>query len=75
MFIQCSYKLFQRKYLKDIIQSNQDFDIKNFTDNLEYLRELSKYKYNLCPEGNNFESHRIWESLVLVRGQSSYQIL
>ena len=38
--------------------------IKNFSDNLEYLRELSKYKYNLCPEGNFFESHRIWESLI-----------
>ena len=40
------------------------FIIKNFSDNLEYLRELSKYKYNLCPEGNFFESHRIWESLI-----------
>lgn len=66
--ILCSFNVHtnypERKYLKDIIQSNQDFDIKNFTDNFEYLRELSKYKYNLCPEGNNFESHRIWESLV-----------
>ncbi len=66
--ILCSFNVHtnypERKYLKDIIQSNQGFDVINFTDTLEYLRELSKYKYNLCPEGNNFESHRIWESLV-----------
>ena len=39
-------------------------DVKNFKKNKDYLRELSKYKFNLCPEGNNFESHRIWESLI-----------
>ena len=27
------------------------------------MKELSRYSFNLCPEGNNFESHRIWESL------------
>ncbi|MDB3983797.1 hypothetical protein N9437_02925 [Acidimicrobiia bacterium] len=53
-----------RKHLKDLVQNNQTIDIKTFSDNFEYLKELSKYKYNLCPEGNNFESHRIWESLV-----------
>lgn len=41
------------------------FDIKNFDKSEEYLNELSFYEFNLCPEGNNFESHRIWESLIL----------
>ena len=39
-------------------------NIKNFDSNKKYLSALSKYKFNLCPEGNNFESHRIWESLI-----------
>ena len=25
---------------------------------------MSTYLFNLCPEGNDFESHRIWESLL-----------
>ena len=36
-----------------------------FDDRLKYIDSLSQYKFNLCPEGNNYESHRIWESLLL----------
>tara|TARA_B100000575_G_scaffold294424_1_gene310265 strand:- start:5762 stop:6655 length:894 start_codon:yes stop_codon:yes gene_type:complete len=49
---------------KNVLQRQDIFVVKSFSDNLEYLRELSKYKFNLCPEGNFFESHRIWESLI-----------
>lgn len=49
---------------KNAMQRQDIFVVKNFTDNLKYLRELTKYKFNLCPEGNFFESHRIWESLI-----------
>ena len=31
---------------------------------MEYLKQLSTFEFNLCPEGNNYESHRIWESLL-----------
>ena len=41
-------------------------DILRFENRVEYLNTLSNYKYNLCPEGNNYESHRIWETLYLV---------
>ena len=40
---------------KNVLQRQDIFIVKNFSDNLEYLRELSKYKFNLCPEGNFFE--------------------
>ena len=49
---------------KNVLQRQDIFVVKRFSNNLEYLRELSKYKFNLCPEGNFFESHRIWESLI-----------
>ena len=53
-----------RKPLMKIAKEKDDVVIKKFNIPYEYLNELSKYKYNLCPEGNNFESHRIWESLL-----------
>lgn len=31
----------------------------------DYLYELSKYKYAICPEGNGPDCHRIWECLYL----------
>lgn len=33
--------------------------------NYIYLKELSKSMYNLCPEGNGLDTHRIWESLLV----------
>ena len=53
-----------RKPLMEIAKEKDEVVIKKFDVPYEYLIELSKYKYNLCPEGNNFESHRIWESLL-----------
>ena len=55
----------QREPLLEIAKSKNDFiDIKNFSKSKEYLETLSTYLFNLCPEGNDFESHRIWESLL-----------
>jgi len=53
-----------RKNLNELVLNDPKVDIKKFTKNTDYLKQLSTYKYNLCPEGNNFESHRIWESLI-----------
>ena len=53
-----------RKPLLDISKKHPDIDIANFDNQFKYLENLSTYKFNLCPEGNNFESHRIWESLL-----------
>jgi len=55
----------QREPLLEIAKSKKNFiDIKNFSKSKDYLQTLSAYLFNLCPEGNDFESHRIWESLL-----------
>ena len=65
--ILCSFKegtnKAERVPLLNIAKKNKSIDIKNFSNNLEYLSELASYKYNLCPDGNYFESHRLWETL------------
>tara|TARA_Y100000992_G_C21253063_1_gene486969 strand:- start:172 stop:1056 length:885 start_codon:yes stop_codon:yes gene_type:complete len=55
----------QREPLLEIAKSKKNLiDIKNFSKSNDYLQTLSTYLFNLCPEGNDFESHRIWESLL-----------
>jgi hypothetical protein len=34
-------------------------------DQYNYLYNLSKYKYAICPEGNGIDCHRLWECLYL----------
>lgn len=53
-----------RNYLLNIAEKHPDVEILRFDDRLEYLKMLSTFEFNLCPEGNNYESHRIWESLL-----------
>ena len=66
--ILCSFSVHTNYKVRNplLLQSKKDnkVDVKNFDSSYEYLKELSTYKYNLCPEGNNYESHRIWESLL-----------
>ncbi len=66
--ILCSFNVHtnfnERKSLIEKVKNNSLYDIRKFTSSYEYLTELSKYKFILCPEGNNYESHRIWESLI-----------
>ena len=54
----------ERNPLINIAKKHTDIDILHFEDRLEYLKQLSTFEFNLCPEGNNYESHRIWESLI-----------
>lgn len=55
----------EREPLLNIAKSKSRFiDIRNFSKSKDYLNALSTYLFNLCPEGNDFESHRIWESLL-----------
>ena len=53
----------ERHPLLKIAEAHDEIDILRFENRVEYLNTLSNYKYNLCPEGNNYESHRIWETL------------
>jgi hypothetical protein len=65
--ILCSFSVLtnrvEREPLINISKEILEIEVKHFNNNLEYLNNLSNYKYNLCPEGNNFESHRLWETL------------
>lgn len=65
----CSFNTYSNPLIREpllkIAENRKDLiTIKNFQKSKPYLEELSTYLYNLCPEGNNFESHRIWESLI-----------
>jgi hypothetical protein len=65
----CSFSVHSNPLIREpllkIAENRKDLiTIKNFQKSKPYLEELSTYLYNLCPEGNNFESHRIWESLI-----------
>lgn len=65
----CSFNIYSNPLIREpllkIAENRKDLiTIKNFQKSKPYLEELSTYLYNLCPEGNNFESHRIWESLI-----------
>tara|TARA_B100001029_G_C15060679_1_gene458192 strand:+ start:1532 stop:2479 length:948 start_codon:yes stop_codon:yes gene_type:complete len=53
----------ERAPLIEAVSKRKDVDINNFSNNFHYLNALSLYKFNLCPEGNHFESHRFWETL------------
>ena len=46
-------------------ENNKDFhlNIKNLRND-EYMYDLSKYKYVLCPPGNGIDTHRFWEALI-----------
>lgn len=49
------YKKFENKNW--VIAHRPNEDIKNYSNNLK------KYKYILCPEGNGYDTHRVWEAL------------
>lgn len=52
-------QLLKRRYFK-----NEDFEYKlNKIDFDQYLKDLNKFKYILCPWGNGVDTHRIWEAL------------
>lgn len=35
----------------------------HISDFKEYLIELANYKYAICPEGNGYDTHRLWECI------------
>lgn len=54
----------ERKSLKMIALKHKEVSVINFETPNKYLNSLINFKYNLCPDGNGGESHRIWESLI-----------
>lgn len=55
---------FHRFKLKKKLRNKNYVYIENEKLTLDkYIKNLSKFKYILCPWGNGLDSHRIWESL------------
>ena len=55
----------KRENLMKIAKNNTIIDVKNFANHKSYFEGLQLYKFNLCPEGNGLDTHRIWESLLV----------
>lgn len=55
----------KRNVILNQIKSKENFVFKTFDNNFEYLKELSKHKFSLCPPGNGLDTHRVWESLLV----------
>ena len=53
-----------RKDVTDYAEKKEFITQLNSTEKIEYLNHLSRSKFNLCPEGNGLDTHRIWESLI-----------
>ena len=53
-----------RERIMDIF-INKRFEIQREKSYEEYLKELSTYKFCICPAGNGIDTHRVWECLYL----------
>lgn len=51
--------------LRTVSKNDNFFTQKRKLKKDEYLRELSQFKYTLCPWGNGYDTHRVWESIYL----------
>jgi hypothetical protein len=57
--------IFFRKF-PHLNKSISSFIIKIINKNYrEYLIELKKHKYAICPEGNAIDTHRFWECIYM----------
>jgi hypothetical protein len=43
--------------------SNKNFISVFQSDSISYFKEIGKYKFVICPEGNGIDTHRLWETL------------
>lgn len=55
----------ERSNINKIISKVEYIDSFEFLKNETYISKLAKSRFNICPEGNGLDSHRIWESLIL----------
>lgn len=57
-------RFLQRFHLQKKFKNSKNFMFSEHTLNkTEYLNNLKKYKYVICPWGNGIDTHRIWESI------------
>ena len=53
-----------RNDLLEALPKYKNVDIRLFGTPKEYLINLKKYKFIICPEGNGVDTHRVWEGLL-----------
>ena len=54
-----------RSKLKKIIENNTNVESIDEDNHKDYILNLRNFMFNLCPIGNGFDTHRIWESLLV----------
>ena len=55
---------FHRNRVLNYLSRKDWFNIeKTKLDLFDYLVQMNKYKYTLCPLGNGYDTHRLWEAL------------
>ena len=54
-----------RKNVNSVLLGNNNIINISASNHKEYILTLRDYMFNLCPEGNGYDTHRIWESLLL----------
>lgn len=55
----------ERNVILELSSKNKFINFLRFSSHQKYLNEVSKHKFNLCPEGNGIDTHRFWESLMV----------
>ena len=55
----------ERINILKLSSKNKLISFLRFSSHKEFLMEVSKHKFNLCPEGNGIDTHRFWESLMV----------
>jgi DNA-dependent RNA polymerase auxiliary subunit epsilon len=65
LYIQMSNTHKIRQELMVHIKKNEGYILQESKPYREYLEELSKHYFALCPRGNGVDTHRFWESLYL----------
>ena len=55
----------ERTNVLKISKECKHIDSKNYANRKRYIRNLSTYKFNICPSGKGLDTHRFWESLIL----------
>ena len=65
----------EREYLVNICKNNSLITIeqpdRSFNGYKNYLNQIHSHKMVICPRGNGWDTHRIWETLYL----NQYQLL
>lgn len=54
----------KRNDIMKISEEIEYINVRTFSHGVDYLNNLNKFQFNLCPEGNGKDTHRVWESLI-----------